>query len=336
MNSIKKERIYYLDIIRGLAVFFMVMQHCMLMFEKTAGEASGIIGTTFILLGTAPAAPMFMIIMGIFMMKSKVDNKTFALRGLKIFLLGYFLNLIRFTLPLVVYGEAREGIQLFFSVDILQMAGLFLILVTPFRKLVKEHWFTLPLMLGIILVSPYLWPLANNKVLTDLFWGTSSDVAFPLFPWAIYPLLGMYLSQYITKPTLDKKVKSNMWMAMTTLVVIGFITLEMFPYTDYSRYGLGATFLVIGFALFYLLSVEYLTRRFSWSPEGRMMRLLIDWSLRVTDIYIVSWFLYGWLTPIIGYNEYSDVVSMILGLLVMMGTHLLVKKTKITSFIPKV
>lgn len=75
VNITNPARIYSLDFVRGIAVLFMIMQHAMIMFEKTEGEGDTIIGNIFILLGTAPAAPVFVFIMGVFPREVKENCK---------------------------------------------------------------------------------------------------------------------------------------------------------------------------------------------------------------------------------------------------------------------
>ena len=56
-------RLRFLDLARGLAIVFMVFQHVQILFAVGSGEDSSV-GVAFLLLGTAPAAPVFMVAMG--------------------------------------------------------------------------------------------------------------------------------------------------------------------------------------------------------------------------------------------------------------------------------
>ncbi|MCG8514489.1 MAG: DUF1624 domain-containing protein, partial [Halanaerobiales bacterium] len=149
----QKQRVVFLDIARGLAILFMIAQHSMLVHEVNEGEGSSILGNIFLLLGTAPAAPVFLIIMGIFIANSKASTQRNIIRGIKIFLLGYVLNFARFTVPLLIagalgspYTEGETPLDYFLAVDILQLAGLSMI----FGALVKpyvENKFIIPLII---------------------------------------------------------------------------------------------------------------------------------------------------------------------------------------------
>ena len=221
-NQIKK-RIYYLDIARGFAIFGMFTQHCMIVHEVSAGEGESLLANLFVLLGTAPAAPVFMLIMGAFLMKSKASTRQNIWRGIKLLILGLILNFLRFTIPLLIaillYGsdslhlaEGETLLTLSFSVDILQLAGLSLIFCTLIKR-IAEQKNTIPfLILIVLLASPFLWGKFGGNPFSDLFWGDAKTVYFPFFPWIIYPLLGMYLSRHlISGKTLKSALKKMGW-----------------------------------------------------------------------------------------------------------------------------
>ncbi|MED1918913.1 heparan-alpha-glucosaminide N-acetyltransferase domain-containing protein, partial [Bacillus thuringiensis] len=120
----ESNRIFYLDFARGLAVFFMIMQHAMIMHERTSGEGDTLLGNLFVLLGTAPAAPVFIFIMGVFAVRSKKSVAENMIRGCKIFAFGYVLNVLRFTIPFSLAGDSGVAMSHLFMVDIFQLAGL--------------------------------------------------------------------------------------------------------------------------------------------------------------------------------------------------------------------
>ncbi len=82
----------------------MVLQHAMLVYAVSEGETS-ILGRIVLLLGTAPAAPVFLLVMGIFLGRSTKGLPYAIRRGVQLLALGYLLNLLRFTLPLLITDE---------------------------------------------------------------------------------------------------------------------------------------------------------------------------------------------------------------------------------------
>lgn len=67
MSPLPARRIGYLDFVRGIAILLMIMQRSILVLAKNAGSGHGILAQTFLVQGTAPAAPVFLLIMGIFL-----------------------------------------------------------------------------------------------------------------------------------------------------------------------------------------------------------------------------------------------------------------------------
>jgi len=59
-------------------------------------------------------------------------------------------------------------------------------------------------------------------------------------------------------------------------------------------------------------------------------------SKNITNIYLVSWVIYGICGVLIGYNMYGDIISALLGIMVIVKTHVMIKYTKINQLIPKI
>ena len=153
--------------------------------------------------------------------QSKTDPLKLMLRGIRLLMLGFALNLFRFTMPLLVAmllldsGELQLTgdntlVKLSFYVDILQLAGLSLIFCALLKKIAVPRKSILLLIFIILFVSPFLWGLFEGNLVSDLFWGEADNVAFPFFPWAVYPLLGISLSQCLTDSSvLDQNLKKS-------------------------------------------------------------------------------------------------------------------------------
>lgn len=333
MEEKQSSRIFYLDFARGLAIFFMIMQHTMIMHEKTGGEGNTILGNIFILLGTAPAAPVFMLIMGAFFAKSNKSITEGILRGLKLFILGYILNLVRFTIPISISGSSsflgKESISMLFEVDILQLAGLSLIVASLLKKYTVNKYIFPISILVILIVSPYLWGrLSGNPIFIPL-WGTEVFVSFPFFPWVIYPLLGMYLSKYLLDQSIMEKVKKKLLIYGILIIIIGVISFDIFPVGDYFRSGLGVHFTMIGFVLLWLVIGYHFTQKIGLNKNNLILKTLVFWSRNVTIIYIIQWILFGWSILLVGVNQKQDFIAAFIGLSILLITHLVVKYTNI-------
>jgi uncharacterized membrane protein len=319
------KRVEYLDTLRGLAIFFMIMQHAFLVHEIGAGDSNNIISVIFVALGTWPAAPVFMVVLGIFLMQSKRPNKVLMLRGLKLLALGYLLNFVRFTIPLLIANDNNAFILLF-EIDILQLAGLSFILLAGLRKIAQNKILFPIIMILIAFVSPFIWNDFNY--LTDPFIGSSELVSFPVFPWIIYPMLGMYLSN--TLLSLNKQRIIKLLLASFSLALIGVLTIGQHTIFDYPQHTFDMHFLVIAFVIVYFLIIYWLTKKFGY-PKNLSL-----WSENITQIYILQWIIFGYSILFLNANQFGPIGAMIIGLIVVIVVHLLVTKTKISRFIPKV
>ena len=344
INSRKKRRIHYLDIARGFAIFGMFTQHSMIMHEISAGEGESLLANLFFYLGTAPSAPVFMLIMGVFFMKSDSDIGPSVWRGIKLLILGFILNLLRFTLPLLIaladhnslnLTEGETPLELLFYVDIFQLAGLSLIFCAFLKKIAAQKLLVPFLILTILLVSPFLWGQLDNNPFFNLFWGDAKNVSFPFFPWVIYPLLGMYLSRYlIVTRTLKRNLSKMGWYGLVVsvlgLIIVTLTVFQLFPFDvffpngDYERSGAGVHLLIIGFVFFWLNACYRIEQKLG--VENPIIKVLIYWSRNVTAIYFIQWVLFGWSTLIFDLNKHNAFVSALIGLIVLLITHFSVKR----------
>ena len=334
MKKEKTTRVRFLDFARGFAVFSMFLQHCMILHEKTAGEGDTILGNIFVLAGTTPAAPVFMLLLGVFFMKSEMDTKHHIFRGAKLLLLGYLLNLLRFTIPAAIAGTGQisyspdeSPISLLFAVDILQLAGLFLF-CAPFLKKYAHARFFLPILIFFVLwLSPFLWGKFSHMPVFAPLWGVGRNVYFPLFPWIVYPLLGMYLSKYLFEEGAAAKASKTFFGVGIGCAGMGFLLSDVFPVGDYYRSGLGIHLVIMGFVFVWLPLCLVASKKIS--SDNRILRVFFFWSERVTSVYCVQWILFGWSLLIFGENKQSDLVAALIGMLVLILTHQIVKHQKI-------
>ena len=326
-----KQRILFLDLARGMAIFFMIMQHAFIIYAVDEGHGS-FLGDTFVLLGTGPAAPVFMFIMGVFFLGAR-DMGAVRLRGLKLIGMGYLLNFFRFTLPSLLAGEwpasgPSSPLAQFLAIDILQMAGLSLILMGSLGKMKPWRW--LAVSLGIALVSPLLWRHAPHNYALDILWGNHENVAFPFFPWCIYPLAGMYWGRCLQRAEqLPSFLNGSAWIGTGFMAVGGLVWLLVdttwLPVGDYSRSGAQVHLFILGFVLVWFRLFYALGNRVggSWFET-----LMVFWSRHTTTIYVIQWILVGWGMLVLGYQEQSPLTAFLAGLALILVTHVAVWKMK--------
>lgn len=324
MNKENDKRIFYIDFTRGLAIFFMIMQHAMIMHEVSSGEGNSLLGNFFILLGTAPAAPVFIIILGTFLKSSASSIKKSLIRGTKLIILGYLLNIVRFSIPVYIAGgpylPGQSPLSLFFTIDILQMTGLSLLIFSGLKKYSDKKFIFPVLILFILASSPYLWGIFPYFNEINPFFGTGSVIEFPLFPWVIYFLLGMYLSKYLLL-YFNKTTKKSFIFYGTVLIITGIFTFDIFPIGDYYRSGLRIHFIMIGFTLIWFVLCSYLAKLVE--KQNFINNTISFWSRNVTSMYIIQWIIYGWSILILNINKFSAREALIIGIFVFLLTHLI-------------
>ena len=184
----KKIRDSLPDLLKGLAVIFMVQVHIMELFATTSIFNSSL-GKVSLFLGGPIAAPIFMIIMGYYCSFNK--GAVFVLkRGVKLILFGLLLNvLLNFHLFTAIYFEkfVLNPWEYFWGVDILFLAGLSLLLITALRYFFKKRWYLyFSFALIIVSVSPFIQDFLKSdheiRYLLAFFGGEYSWSYFALFP----------------------------------------------------------------------------------------------------------------------------------------------------------
>jgi len=327
-------RLRFLDLARGLAIIFMVFQHVQIVFAVDAGEASAL-GQGFLLLGTAPAAPVFMVVMGfLYGSSASSDVRSGVVRGLKLFAFGYALNILRFVIPGLLAGwnptvQAFLGPEWwgpFFEVDILQLAGLSLALLAPVKRYVRDPRAVLALAAGVVVVSPLLWGVGGSFVL-DPLWGVGEHVSFPFFPWVAYPLLGLALAGFAAVATSASRVVRSWVVAGAASLLVGAAIAVLTPadtgilaFGDYYRSGLPVQLMLAGFVLLWLSLMWWLDERLSWRVIPRYLTSL---SRNITAIYVIQWMLIGWLAIVLGVMGLPSWAAALTAIPILAASHLL-------------
>ncbi len=317
INITPNKREKELDIARGIAIILMIVQHFWLVV------ISGFVNNEwvnffFFLLGTVLAAPVFLFLMGVNISNSRHTNSSYFLkRGLVLIALGYILSALRFFLPLslaqylnlitspetVIYKI--WPVYYLLQVDILQLAGLSLTLISLLKKIKADPKYYLVTALIISIVSPLLWGLRFNSVglnlITDLLWGNYAYITFPFFSWAFYPLVGVYfgnlLKEYKNKLVFYQK-------SLTLAKFFSFFTFFLFfidlLFLNSTYYNQGVSFnlffvsIVVAWISFIALNYKKLSLKIT--------NFLSILSQNVTLIYFIQWILIGWLAVAINTN----------------------------------
>jgi uncharacterized membrane protein len=330
INMMKAPRLRFLDFARGMAIVFMILQHSVVMYEAGGGKYS-ITEQIIYFLGTAPAAPVFLLIMGIFYMRpNRAGLRYGIIRGLKLIALGYVLNLFRFCLPAMIlekFGKLFEGshtpLSLLLVVDLLHAAGLSLILMAFIRQYIRKPFIWLLLAAMTLFVSPLLWGTFDGCYVFSLFWGTGETVVFPLFPWLAYPLVGMFYGCYLLGQGSQKLLMKRSALAGLLLLLGGaamwiFSDNALFGVGDYARSGPPVHFAMFGFVFMWLSLCRWLIDQI---PNNPLLKLLFFWSGNVTSVYFIQWILFGWGLFLFPEHRYMSAGAVLVGIAAIGVTH---------------
>jgi uncharacterized membrane protein len=337
MNVItQNNRLLSIDLARGLAVFFMIAVHTLEVFASQEVKNS-VFGQIIEFLGGPPAAPVFMTLMGFsFIYSRKSELKPRLLRGFKIFLSGYILNILRGVIPFTLSTQLEMDIAKTFpleklnaytiltTVDILQFAGVALIIMALIQEFKINKYVILFSAFLISMLSPFLCGFNINIPVIDqifeLFWGDQpigfsfidNKIAFPIFPWLSFPLLGMFLGDTIKNTNNQNRTFKHFGIGGIVVLLIGiaisYNNIE-YHFNDYYHSRQGAMLFMCGFVVFWI----YITKiAIDKLPMNKLFELLFKWSNGVTNIYFIQWIIIIWSIGFLGINKSSFTTIIIL------------------------
>jgi hypothetical protein len=174
------------------------------------------------------------------------------------------------------------------------------------------------------MLSPFLWGLKLNIPVIDqileLFWGDQpiglsfidNKIAFPIFPWLSFPLLGMFLG-YTMKNTNDQNRTFKHFgiggiVVLLIGVAISYDNIE-YHFNDYYHSRQGGMLFMCGFVIFWLYINKLILDKV---PMNKLFELLFKWSNGVTNIYFAQWIIIIWSIAFLGINQSSYITITLL------------------------
>ena len=290
------------DLLKGFAVFLIVPVHILELFIVYPGRESWF-GKTLLFLGGPVAVPVFMIIMGYFVAK---NNKTFSqnfLRGVKVFVVGFLLNIgLNFHLLLKIKfaGWPYHPLEYIFGVDILYLAGLSIIVLGAIKTL-QGNGAILSVVLAFAILA--LTSLMNEKLmLTERNYilpfiaGTYSWSYFPLFPWLAYPLFGFAF--YFWEEKISSFFKTNKIVAGILIALISGAVLYFGKYgfsvtinlPEYYHHEFWFAIWTLGIVVIWTVLWRYIILRFEATSVGNFVMWM---GKNITLFYIIQWLIIG-------------------------------------------
>ncbi|MBB3698226.1 DUF1624 domain-containing protein [Flammeovirga yaeyamensis] len=325
-----KTRLQSLDFVRGMSVLMLIPLHCMMMYATGETWRHSELGQFVQLL--EKGTPVFLVVMGVsFVFSKRQSPQDLTIRAFKVLGIGYFLNFMKFDIPLLL-GFFPENlikanqldsslftenlIHFFLLGDILQLAGFSLLFMALFYKPFKSKWNVLIASLIIIVlskeVSGYRIGLPIVDYFLDILWGDQYNVYFPMFPWMAFILMGRFVGMiFKEKNNVAEFQKQLLKYALSLLSLGGLLCFIDYDYHfgDYYHIGAGGTLMLVGFNLIVLYMGQIIAQ---FLPKGKFLDLINYASKNVTKFYVLQWILIDWGMMFFGFAQLTQLTILLL------------------------
>ena len=327
-KDVNTGRQFEVDMAKAVCLFGMILAHAMDAFGSAgryAGAADYFFGvgrnSTF-------GAATFMFCMGIGIVYSGSSPKNLMKRGIKLFLLGYLLNLLGALSYLTVLHDASAFLNNLAGLDILQFAGLSLFLYGLMRKLSSPLWAILLTAVLLSVIGSFLRGLdlgsAGSNILLGLFIGTFDHAwmtggIFPLFNWFIFVAAGSWFGRI-----LRRCLSKNRLYAVVCTVTGAVMVLYVLYFRPVQRGVMSSIFslhqlttpeaVVLLAGTMFSLGVYHAVSHIL--PKGLKTRITAL-SRSVSTVYCVQWVLISWGTSFwlrLGQPTLSDRTVILIGI----------------------
>lgn len=351
-EEINNGRQFEFDFAKAVCILGMVFVH---MFETFASpeieETSIVYYIVVIVLDAIFGAGTFMFAMGLGIGYSYKDNPDYYIkRGFKLLLIGYLLNFVRgglFTLVLTMLGFEGLGIPMAiaqtFCLDILQFAGLALVLFGVLKKLKISDSLLFIVAVLMVVISNVIGTIFSENIAfvysVGLFFGTKYSTMevgapFPLFNWFIIVVFG-YLYSKLLKRVKDKDNYFRIVMPIVTIVLFAYMIIAIpnrlgmlsGSIIDYYHFKIGDSLILASGAIFATSLYFYVSKLLKDSVKKVIIRI----SKNINGIYCVHWVTIGvieFVLNLCGIEYISTLWCFVGGVLVFVFAAIVVEKHK--------
>jgi len=307
MNDLQqKNRVIVPDLLKGIAILFMIQVHLMEQFARPVIEAS-IAGKISYFLGGTPAAPMFMMIMGYFIAKSNMPRIKLIKRGLKILLWAFLLNLglnAHILYNIIFQGWDFDKWSFIFGVDILFLAGMSILFIAFLASAIKKRWYLLFLVIVVIFAASQLIDGSTIdkpwNYFTSFFIGGTYWSYFPLLPWLAYPLSGYafhQLESFFMAWSWHKAFNYVIGFSLPIFLILtwNYASSIMYHLEIYYHHQFGFYIWSVVFSLLWAGMIFIFKDKLSDSLIGKYFKYL---GRNITSIFVFQWLIIGNLATI--------------------------------------
>ena len=323
------------DAAKVLAIVFMVACHTM-MYGGDVDLEHGLGMWFACILGGAPAAPVFMACMGIGVAYGRhTDAATLARRGLRMLVVSYIFNAVRAGAnPLLgLFGgdtmHYHLFLYLFFFVDILQFAGVALLLLALLRRcrvgvagtvglslamslagsLVAENvgWLVQKIHTGILALDAPLALLVGTITPGGAPETPLVYSAFPLLNWFVFVALGLAIGKALRRcRDLDRLYAlatppaAILFIVFTIWGLKGGAPVHLYDSEEGYYYLTLVDALLVGLpAIVLMLGIGHFAGK---ALKGRAANLVLRISSDLNRIYLIHWIFVLWVVNALLYR----------------------------------
>ncbi len=294
------------DLLKGLAVLFMIQVHLMEQFV-TPDIYNSLIGKVSMFLGGPVCAPVFLAVMGYFMATSAKPLSYFLKRGGLLFLGGILLNTARSANLLLQITQGKVNLDPWFFImgaDILTLAGISLILTGFLRLLFRDlTWLYFVFAVAIAAVSPWLHQPPSSgiilKYVIPFLWGEADWSYFPVFPWFAYVLTGYAFRLFLAQtPIVNNLELQHQYIYFVPVFIGVIITLPYAAGITQHLEGAGGYYhhgiVFFGWVLMFMTAYLVLVKLFEATHGNNRTAGVIKWiGQKVTTLYVIQWLIIG-------------------------------------------
>ncbi len=290
------------DFLKGVALIAMV-QVVLTEFFATPHLLHSTFGKISLFLGGAPAAPVFLAIMGYYIAHNKKPFMKLIIRGVKLIILGFFVNIGRniFHVYQIISGHVQGNVLSYiFGVDILILAGLSVIAMAIVIRIFNGNVLLYLALILILLFLQYIIPPVEKYYPTSYslpyFYGNYKGAYFPFIPWFAYTLAGYSFYQFKNFFIADG-FKHSSKVKILLVIVSGILLLLSLPFGFnvtihpyyFAHHGILFFLFCVNFLFWWLLSAHSIVKR-----VNNLITAYLEWTGKnVTVYYVIFMILVG-------------------------------------------